>query len=868
MTAPAFSLNALVFVNLRSVCLAFLSAKFGVVRVAKVLAAALALMIAPVASADAPQSRIVIGVPLEPPHLDPTTGAAAAVDEITYANIFEGLTRLTPNGTVAPALAESWSASPDGLSWTFQLKRGVSFSDGSAFDAETVRYALMRIVAEGSTNAQKALFAPIRAVDVIDAHTVTIRLSRPVANLPYLLAWGDAAMVSPASAATNATQPVGTGPYRLARWQRGGELELVRREDYWGRAPQSDRVVFRFISDPAAAFAAVRADDVDAFPNYPAPETVGELRRNPALRVTQGLSEGKVIMAMNNARAPFNDIRVRRALSYAIDRKAIIDGAMFGFGQPIGSHYSRQAEGYVDLTDRYPHDVEKARQLLVEAGYPNGLDVILRIPPRPYARRSSEVLVSQLAEAGVRVKIETLEWAQWLDQVFGRKQFDLTIVEHVEPMDYDIYGRKDYYFGYVSAAFDALLAQVNTAPDEATRLKLLGDLQRLIAEDAVNVFLFQSSRIGVSRKGIDGLWINAPIAANDMTGVHSEGAGTAASSRAGSSVSWGWIIAIGLIAALAFSVWKLGAAWTAKRLVGHGLTLLAASVVIFGLLQVLPGDPAAYMMGLNASPEAIATLREQMGLNGGLIERYLAWTGGLLRGDFGTSYTYQTPVTALIGERLAVSLPLALSALLLSIVIALPVGVLAARNHGKAADGGLIALMQAGIAIPNFWLGLLLILLLSVTLGWFPAGGYSGWTSLVLPAIALAAPQAAILARVLRTALLDTLNEDYVRTARAKGLSRHAALIRHALPNAWIPVLTVLGLQAPFLLAGGVVIENVFSLPGLGRLAFQAVSQRDLIVVQGVVMVLVAVVVVVSLLVDIAYAVADPRQRDSDRSGR
>jgi len=848
--------------------LAFFKAKSGVLRVVKVLATGLALMVAPVASADAPQSRIVIGVPLEPPHLDPTTGAAAAVDEITYANIFEGLTRLTPNGTVAPQLAESWSASPDGLSWTFHLKRGVTFSDGSAFDGNTVRYALMRIVAEGSTNAQKALFTPIRAVDVIDAHTVTIRLSRPVANLPYLLAWGDAAMVSPASAATNATQPVGTGPYRLARWQRGGELELVRREDYWGRAPQTDRVVFRFIGDPAAAFAAVRAGDVDAFPNYPAPETVGELRRNPALRVTQGLSEGKVIMAMNNARAPFNDVRVRRALSYAIDRKAIIDGAMFGFGQPIGSHYSRQASGYVDLTGRYPHDVEKARQLLAEAGYPNGLDVTLRIPPRPYARRSSEVLVSQLAEAGVRVKVETLEWAQWLDQVFGRKQFDLTIVEHVEPMDYDIYGRKDYYFGYDSPAFDALLAQVNTAPDEATRLKLLGDLQRLIADDAVNVFLFQSSRIGVSRQGIDGLWINAPIAANDMTGVHSEGAGTTAASLTASNLSWGWIIAIGLIAALAFSVWKLGPAWTAKRLVGHGLTLLAASVVIFGLLQVLPGDPAAYMMGLNASPEAIATLREQMGLNGGLIERYLVWTGGLLRGDFGISYTYQTPVTALIGERLAVSLPLALSALVLSVLVALPVGVLAARNHGKAADGGLIALMQAGIAIPNFWLGLLLILLFSVTLGWLPAGGYSGWTSLVLPAIALAAPQAAILARVLRTALLDTLNEDYVRTARAKGLSRHAALIRHALPNAWIPVLTVLGLQAPFLLAGGVVIENVFSLPGLGRLAFQAVSQRDLIVVQGVVMVLVAVVVIVSLLVDIAYAVADPRQRDSDRSGR
>jgi len=846
--------------------LAFFNAKSGVVRVARALAAALVVLVAPVAVADTPQSRIIIGVPLEPPHLDPTTGAAAAIDEIVYANVFEGLTRLTPNGTVAPALAESWSVSPDGLSWTFRLRPNVKFSDGSAFNAATVRFSLMRIVADGSTNAQKALFAPIRAVDVVDEHTVAIHLSRPMANLPYLLAWGDAAMVSPASAATNGTAPVGTGPYRLARWQRGGELELARREDYWGRAPRTDRVVFRFIGDPAAAFAAIRAGDVDAFPNYPAPETVGELKRNPALRVTQGLSEGKVIMAMNNARAPFNDIRVRRALSYAIDHQNIIDGAMFGFGQPIGSHYSRQADGYVDLTAVYPHDVEKARQLLTDAGYPNGLDVTLRIPPRPYATRSAEVLVSQLAQVGVRVKVETLEWAQWLDQVFGRKQFDLTIVEHVEPMDYDIYGRKDYYFGYDSAAFDALLAQVNAATDEATRSARLGDLQRLIADDAVNVFLFQSSRVSVAKTGVHGLWINAPIAANDMTGVWLDGASSAASTSASNRLPWGWLGFAALIALLAFSTYRLGAAWTAKKLFGHALTLLAASVVIFGLLQVLPGDPAAYMMGLNASPEAIATLREQLGLDGGVVVRYFAWIGGLLRGDFGTSYTYQTPVSDLIAERLAVSLPLAIAALVLSVVVAIPIGVLAARHRGKLLDGGLIAVMQTGIAIPNFWLGLLLILLFAVTLGWFPAGGYSGWTSLILPALALAAPQAAILARVLRTALLDTMNDDYVRTARAKGLSRNAALMRHALPNAWIPVLTVLGLQAPFLLAGGVVIENVFSLPGLGRLAFQAVSQRDLIVVQGVVMVLVAVVVVVSLIVDIAYAVADPRQRSGGRS--
>lgn len=822
--------------------------------------------------AQAPRDRLILGLPLEPPNLDPTSGAAAAVDEVVYANVFEGLTRLTQNGAVAPSLADSWEAAPDGLTWTFHLRRGVTFSDGSPFDAAVAKFSLDRITAESSTNAQKALFAPIRNVEVVDPATLRIRLSRPMATLPYVLAWGDAVMVSPKSAATNAVTPIGTGPFKLQGWQRGSQLTLIRRDGYWGAAPRLNSVVFRFISDPTAAFAAVSAGDVDAFPNYPAPENVAQFQRDPRFRVVVGASEGKVILGINNTRAPFNDVRVRRALSYAIDRDALIQGAMFGFGQPIGSHYSRQAPGYVDLTELSPHDPAKARALLAEAGYPNGIDVTLRLPPRPYARRSGEVLISQLAQAGIRARIENLEWAQWLDQVFKRRQFDLTIVEHVEPMDYDIYGRKDYYFGYDSPAFDALLTQVNAAPDEPTRNRLLGDLQRRIADDAVNGFLFQSSRIGVWKADVNGLWINGPIAANDVTGAYWTGAGaatTASAERAGGGLPWGWISLVTGTGLLAFVAWRFGAAWLLKKLGGHALTLLAATVVIFLLLQVVPGDPASYMMGLNASPESIAALRQQMGLEGSGVERYLAWLGDLLTGKFGTSYTYQVPVGDLIAERLAVSAPLALMATVLSLVVALPIGVTAASRRGTAVDTGLIGVTQVGVALPNFWIAMLLILLFSVNLGWFSAGGFPGWSqgfwpafkALILPAVALAAPQAAILARVLRTALLDTMNEDYVRTARAKGLSVNQALWRHALRNAWIPVLTILGLQFPFLLAGGIIIENVFSLPGLGRLVFQAITQRDLIVVQSVVMVLVFAVVLVSFLIDLAYLFADPRLR-------
>ncbi|WP_339914222.1 ABC transporter substrate-binding protein [uncultured Brevundimonas sp.] len=820
----------------------------------------------------APRDRLVLGLPLEPPNLDPTAGAAAAVDEVVYGNVFEGLTRITAAGTVAPALAESWEVSPDGLIWLFRLRRGVRFHDGTAFDADDVKFSLDRILAPDSANAQKALFAPIKAVTVVDPLTVRLSLERPVGALAYLLGWGDAVMVGPETAASNASQPVGTGPFRFDSWQRGSALQLVRNPDYWGPAPQLRTVVFRFISDPTAAFAAMSAGDIDAFPNYPAPENVARFRSDPRFRVMIGASEGKVILGINNRVAPFNDLRVRRAVAHAIDRRAIIDGAMFGFGEPIGSHYTRQSPGYVDLTGRYPHDPARARALLAEAGYPDGFSVTLRLPPRPYARRSGEVLAAQLAAVGIRVKIENLEWAQWLDQVFKRHQFDLTIVEHVEPMDYGIYGRKDYYFGYDDAAFDALLERVESAPDETTRLALLGVLQRKITDDAVNGFLLQSSRIGIWKAGLSGLWVNAPIAANVVSGVSfAGGAGTtgSTSTERGSTGVWGWIVLAGTTGLLLLVAGRFGTAWLARRLAGHLLTLLAATVVIFLLLQVVPGDPAAYMMGLNATPEAVDALREQMGLQGPALQRYLSWMGELFSGRFGVSYTYQVPVGQLIVERLQVSAPLALLATLLSLIVAVPTGLIAASRRGSPVDTALIGVTQVGIALPNFWIAMLLILLFSINLGWFAAGGFPGWEvgvwpalkALLLPAVALAAPQAAILARVLRTALLETMNEDYVRTARAKGLSRSQALWRHALRNATIPLLTILGLQLPFLLAGGIIIENVFSLPGLGRLVFQAITQRDLIVVQGTVMVLVAAVVVASFLIDLAYVAVDPRLR-------
>ncbi len=309
--------------------------------------------------------------------------------------------------------------------------------------------------------------------------------------------------------------------------------------------------------------------------------------------------------------------------------------------------------------------------------------------------------------------------------------------------------------------------------------------------------------------------------------------------------------------------------YTLKRLLSLTFSLLVASVVIFTAIEVVPGDPASYMLGINAQEDTVAALREELGLNVPVFQRYTNWIGGLVRGDFGTSYTYRTPVADMIGERLWISLPLALFALVLSTAIALPAGILAATNRGSVSDVTVMGITQLGIAIPNFWFAMLMVLVFSINLRWFSAGGFPGWDqgvgagmkALLLPAVSLALPQASILARVMRSALLDTLSEDFIRTARAKGLTKGQTLRRHAFRNAMIPVLTIIGLQFSFLLAGAIIIENVFFLPGLGRLVFQSISQRDLIVVESVVMLLVFAVVSVNFLVDLAYAAVDPRLR-------
>lgn len=471
------------------------------------------------AGAAAARDTVTVALQLEPPHLDPTSAAAGAIDQVLYSNVFEGLTRFMGDGSVVPGLAESWEISEDGLTYTFTLQDGVTFHDGSTMDAEDVKFSLDRARAEDSTNAQKALFADIASVDVVDPLTVKLTLSQPNGNLLFNLAWGDAVIVAPETIDTIKTAPVGTGAFTFTNWVQGDRIDLARNPDYWGEAPALSAATFKFISDPTAAFAAMMAEDIDAFSAFPAPENLPQFEADPRFQVLIGSTEGETILSINNKQAPFDKPKVRAAVAHAIDRQAIIDGAMFGYGTPIGSHFAPHNPAYVDLTGTSAHDPEKARALLAEAGLADGFTTTLHLPPPSYARRGGEIIAAQLAEVGITAEIINVEWAQWLETVFRGKNFGLSIVSHTEPMDIGIYARPDYYFQYDNAAFQDLMAELTGTTDPDARTKMLQQAQEIIANDYVNGYLFQLAALSVAKADLQGLWANAPTQATDLTVV-------------------------------------------------------------------------------------------------------------------------------------------------------------------------------------------------------------------------------------------------------------------------------------------------------------------------------------------------------------
>ncbi len=465
------------------------------------------------------KDSIVMAMALEPsPGLDPTGGAASSIAEVTLYNIYETLTKINPDGSVTPLLAESWEVSPDLTTYTFKLRKGVKFHNGEPFNANTVKFAFDRAGAEKSTNKDKRTFANL-TTRVVDEHTVVVLTKEIDPDFPFLMGQGTAVIVEPKSADSNMTKPVGTGPFTLENWVKGSSIQLRKWPQYRNAgAIKLNRATFRFIADPAAQVAALLAGDVDAFPRV-TPRSVEQFKSNPRFQVVVSGSRAKTILAINNKKKPFDDVRVRRAVNMAIDRKAVIQGAGDGYGVPIGSYYPPRAPGYVGFSGAHPHTPARARALLKEAGVTGPIDVTITLPPPPYARQGGEVIASMLGKVGINAKLQNVEWAQWLSNVYGNKNYDMTIISHVEPFDLGNFSRPGYYWNYESPQFNEMYTKYKTSANAGDRKKLLADIQKFLSEEAPMGFLYQPQWVSVANKNVKGLWNNMPIFANDLSAI-------------------------------------------------------------------------------------------------------------------------------------------------------------------------------------------------------------------------------------------------------------------------------------------------------------------------------------------------------------
>ena len=489
---------------------------FAVAALAAVLAAA-----GPAAQAQSRKDTLVLGMQLEPtPGLDPTAGAASAIAEVSLYNIFETLTKVNSDSKITPLLAESWAVSPDLKTYTFKLRHGVKFHNGEPFDSAAVKFSFERAVAKDSVNKDKAVFANMDAIETPDANTVVIKLKNANIDLLFQLGQGTAIIVEPKSAPTNGTQPVGTGPYRLEAWNKGSNIVLARWDGYrHAKDVKLRRVTIRFISDVSAQAAALLSGDVDVFPRAAIYRSIKQFEGNKKFQVVVAGTRAKTILAINNKRKPLDNVLVRRAIYAAIDRKAVIEGAVEGFGVPIGSFYTPGAPGYIDTTGLNSYDQAKARALLHQAGVTPPLELTMKLPPVSYARQGGEVIAAQLAKVGINVKIENIEWAQWMSGVYGQKAYDLTIVSHVEPLDFGNFARPGYYWGYESQQFNELWARINATPRQEDRNRLMADAQKMVAEEAVAAYLFQPTSITVANAHVKGLWKDAPLSVNDLAAM-------------------------------------------------------------------------------------------------------------------------------------------------------------------------------------------------------------------------------------------------------------------------------------------------------------------------------------------------------------
>jgi len=464
---------------------------------------------------------LMIAQGVEPPGLDPTTATSAAIPRVVYSNVLEGLVKIDRNGKIVPALAKDYKISKDGKEYTFVLKKGVKFHDGKPFDAEDVKFTFDRLMDPKTATAHPEYYKDIDSVQVVDSHTVKIKLKNVNSMFLFNLVRPDSIIVNKQAVDKIKSAPVGTGPFKFVEWVRGDRVTLAKFEGYHRKGiPYLGKVTFKFIGDPSAQIASLKAGDIDVIAYDVSPENALLLEKDPKFKVLNGYTTSKVVLSTNNSRKPFTDVRVRRAMAHAIDRNALIKGAMSGYGVPIGTHMEPGNPYYIDLTSTYPYNPETAKQLLTEAGYPNGFEAVIKLPERyAYARRTGEIIADMLSQVGIKLKIEVIEWGQWIDRVFKNADYDLTVIGHSEPFDINIYANPKYYFRYDSPKFQETLKKAEEEADPKALKELYIVCQKIITEDAVNGFLFVLPSLPTMKKEVMNWWKDYPMTAVDVTEI-------------------------------------------------------------------------------------------------------------------------------------------------------------------------------------------------------------------------------------------------------------------------------------------------------------------------------------------------------------
>jgi len=466
----------------------------------------------------APQAggEITVSIVAEPPGWDPTVSTSQEIARVMYHNVYEGLVRIDRNGEIVPALAESWTVSDDGLTWTFTLREGVTFHNGEPLTSADVVAALERAADPESGHTNSAYYEAIESVMAHGDGVVMLTLSAPASSLLYNLARPDSVLYPAGTEETQRNAPVGTGPFRFAEWVQGSEVRLEKYADYHGTPAYLDAVTFRIIEDTNAQLAALQAGDIDMVGVALSPENALQLQGDPNIKVTEGSATTEITMALNNAREPLDNPLVRQAITHAIDKETIVEGAMFGYGTVIGTHAS-PIEPYYEELNPYPYDPKRARELLAEAGYEGGLTLDFELPPYPFERRAGEVIAQQLSEVGITANVTNVEWTTWLERIFTAGDYDMTIIGHSEPRDIGVYGNPDYYYGYDNPEVQGLLESIERTSDEAEQLDLYREVARIIAEDAVNVWVFSPPYLVAARNDLYGYWQDQPTVAIDLT---------------------------------------------------------------------------------------------------------------------------------------------------------------------------------------------------------------------------------------------------------------------------------------------------------------------------------------------------------------